>query len=176
MATAAAPTSLLSTSTLDPRVELSGGKPASPTPLRKSDKVAPEGGPEKKVEDITDAASTLTLKIKDQPSCDWAKGLKAVGVAVAIAGIFAGVVGLLVYLDILQISLTHVGTMSQAVGLYTTLGGFGAAALSVLLLGVAEGMSCAKEKGEKHQPLVRDPIRDDKKLEIDPELEMGLNV
>ncbi len=118
-------------------------------------------GNQTQIEDLTDSIAP-ERKMQDQPGCDVVKGAKAVLVAVAIAGIFAGVVGLLVYLDILQISLTNVGTMSQSLGLYTMLSGFGAAVLTTLLLGVAQCMNCAKETGTKHKSVTDIELTDPK--------------
>ena len=91
------------------------------------------------------------LKTQPQKGCDWTKGAKAVAVAVAIVSLIAGVIGLLVYLGQLQIGLTNVGSMTQSIGLYTMLGGFGATFITTLLMSVACCLSRAKVKGA--QPL-----------------------
>lgn len=140
------------TLTLDQPVDQ--GHTGSKTVLNQGEIVNQETGQSVPVRNWTQTTTTASETMKEQPGCDPTKGAKAVGVAVAIAGIFAGVVGLLVYLGILHISLTNVGTMSQAIGLYTLLGGFGATVVSSLVLGVAECMNCAQENGKQNKPAV----------------------
>jgi len=81
-------------------------------------------------------------------ACDWQSGLKWTGVAFAILGLIVGLIGTLVYVGLLQVALTGIGTMSMATGLYTLLAGFGVTFITGILLTVACVLSRAKAAKE----------------------------
>ena len=87
------------------------------------------------------------------------KAAAMTAVALAIVAFVAGTVGLLVYIQQLQLGLASVGTMSQATGLYTMLGGYGITLITGLLLLVAKCVQARKHKGEGEELEVSAPKR-----------------
>ncbi|NGX60953.1 MAG: hypothetical protein K940chlam9_00428 [Chlamydiae bacterium] len=73
-----------------------------------------------------------------------------IGVAFAVTAAAIGTIGLLTYLGQMNIGLTAVGQMSSTIGLYTMIGGYGAAFLTGILLGVSK---CVGGKSQNNQNL-----------------------
>ena len=118
-----------------PDVDLNKEPPSSPSKEDKTGKMK-GSGKDKKVTDAKGGCTTSSV-------CN---GIKIAAVILAIIGIVAGVIGLLVYLDTLAIGLTNIGSMSSTTGLYVMLGGFGVTFITGILLGVACIVQRAKEK------------------------------
>ncbi len=74
------------------------------------------------------------------------KVAKWAAIALAVTGLFVGVVGLLVYLGQLELGWTGIGAMTQEVGLYTMMAGFSVTFVSSLLLAVNKACALAESR------------------------------
>lgn len=89
----------------------------------------------------------ITNEVTEGAGCSRTeKGFASAAVAFAVFTLVVGVIGLLVYLNILQLGLQNVGTMSSDLGLYTMLAGFGASFIAGVLLTVGCSSKYSKPK------------------------------
>ncbi len=107
------------------------GRPVGPIALAPPGAAAPRTSPSE--------------QLRHAKGCDPWKWVKIVAVALAIATFVAGTAGLFVWLGKLNISLTGIGSMTQELGLYTMLVGYGFTFLATVLLTVNAFLSRARQ-------------------------------